>query len=107
MFVAMDQCLDFTKSLKSIVALFLNENILLLRQQCPANSLHLPFFLFLCKTVTLKTTWFFFQLCKSLFNVPMKHFKMSVSQGKTIQHLILNKIVMGCSLENPMLAKSE
>lgn len=33
----MDQHPDFQKRLKSIVALFLNENILLLRQQCPEN----------------------------------------------------------------------
>lgn len=77
---------------------------------CKLSPLHLPIASFLCKTVNLKATWFFFFFSSYagaylMFPWSFQNVCQSVSQGKNPQHLILYKIVMGCSLENPMLAK--
>lgn len=112
----MDQHVDFQKSLKAYCGFIFKWKYHIIRTavSCKLSPLHLPIASFLCKTVNLKATWFFFffffQLCRNLFNVSMKHSKcLSVCQsreehkGRTIS--ILYEIVMGCSLENPMLAK--
>lgn len=96
----MDQHLDFQKKLEKYCGFIFKwkHPIIKTAVSCKLSPLHLPIASFLCKTVNLKaicfffSSFFFFQLCRSLFNVPMKLSKcLSVCQSRE-EHTASNPI---------------